>query len=107
MINRARVRTVIDFMKANLHRPIKLTELAGAVNLSPRYFSQLFKIETGIAPGEYLIRLRIEKAAELLTTTFLSVKQVMAGVGYDNKSNFGRCSEDILMSLHPNTESAP
>lgn len=91
VINEARVRTVIAFMKANLHRSIKLTELAGAVNLSPRYFSQLFKIETGIAPGEYLIRLRIEKAAELLTTTFLSVKQVMAAVGYDNKSNFGRC----------------
>lgn len=54
VITRARVRTVIDYMKANLHRPIKLTELAGAVNLSPRYFSQLFKIETGIAPGEIL-----------------------------------------------------
>jgi AraC-like DNA-binding protein len=91
VINRARVCAVIDFMKANLHRAITLPELAGAVNLSPRYFSQLFKIETGIAPGEYLIRLRIEKAAELLTTTFLSVKQVMAAVGYDNKSNFGRC----------------
>jgi YesN/AraC family two-component response regulator len=61
VINKARVRTAVDFMKANLHRPIKLTELAGAVNLSPRYFSQLFKSETGIAPGEYLIRLRIEK----------------------------------------------
>jgi transcriptional regulator GlxA family with amidase domain len=90
VINRARVRAVIDFMKTNLHRPIKLPELAGAVNLSPRYFCHLFKIETGLAPGEYLIRLRIQKAGELLTTTFLSVKQIMAAVGYNNKSNFGR-----------------
>lgn len=75
-INKARVRAAIGFMSANLHRHIALPELAKTVRLSSTYFSHLFKIETGIPPGEYLIKLRMEKAAQLLTTTFLSVKEV-------------------------------
>lgn len=90
VIRKARVRAVVDFMNANLHRSIALAELAGVVNLSPSYFSQVFKTETELSPGEYLIRLRIEKAGQLLATTFLSIKQVMAEVGYNNKSNFVR-----------------
>ena len=81
---------VIDFMKANLHRSVTRAELAAVVNLSPSYVSYLFKAEVGVSPGEYLIRLKMEKAGELLRTTFLSIKQVMAEVGYNNKSNFGR-----------------
>jgi AraC-like DNA-binding protein len=90
VIHKARVRAVIDFMNSNLHRSIALTELAGMVNLSPAYFSQLFKCETGVSPGKYLTRLRMEKAGQLLATGFLSIKQVMAEAGYNNKSNFLR-----------------
>lgn len=89
-INRARVRAVTEFMGANLHRRIALAELAKTVNLSTPHFSHLFKAETGVAAGEYLIGLRMEKASQLLATTFLSIKQIMAEVGYYNKSNFGR-----------------
>lgn len=64
--------------------------LAKAVGLSTPYFSQLFKLETGVPLGEYLIRLRMERAGQLLATTFMSIKQIMADVGYYNKANFGR-----------------
>lgn len=60
------------------------------MNLSTSQFSHLFKAETNVAPGEYLIRLRMEKASQLLATTFLSIKEIMAEVGYYNKSNFLR-----------------
>lgn len=90
VIHKARVRAVIDFMNANLHRSIALAELAGAVNLSPAYLSQLFKSETGLSPGKYLTTLRMEKAGQLLATGFLSIKQIMAEAGYNNKSNFLR-----------------
>lgn len=91
VIDKARIRTVIDFMTANLHRKASLSELAGVTNLSRSRFSRLFKSETGVSPGEYLIRLRMERACQLLeATTFLSIKQIMAEVGYYNKSNFAR-----------------
>lgn len=85
-----RVQIAISFMKVNLQRTISLNELAAVVNLSSSYFSNIFKTETGVPPGDYLIRLRMEKASQLLATTLLRVKEIMAMVGYNNKSNFCR-----------------
>jgi AraC-like DNA-binding protein len=88
----ARIQTVIDFMNTNLERRVSLSELANVVNLSPSHLSRLFNLQTGLSPGEYLIRLRMEKARHALATSFLSIKQVMATVGYDirSRSNFVR-----------------
>lgn len=89
-ISDSRVRFVIGFMNANLQRRIPLTELASVANLSAPYFCRLFASQTGLSPGEYLRRLRMEKARHLLTTSFLRIKEVMAMVGYDTKSHFAR-----------------
>lgn len=89
-LHKARVQTVIHFMTVNLHRKIVLADLASLVHLSSSHFSHLFKMETGLSPGEFLIRLRMEKARELLITRFESIKEVMVMVGYGNKSNFVR-----------------
>jgi AraC-like DNA-binding protein len=85
-----RVQTVNNFISANLRRRVSLSELAEIVNLSSSQLSRLFKTETGISPGEYLIRLRMEKAGELLASGFLTIKEIMAETGYNNKSNFSR-----------------
>lgn len=85
-----RVRAAIHFMKANIHRALNLGKIASAVNLSPTHISHLFKIEAGIPPGEYLIRLRMQAAQKLLATSLLSVKEVMAAVGYNNRTSFLR-----------------
>ena len=90
VIRRERVNAAIDFMHANIHRSIALSELAKAVNLSASHFSRLFHAETGTSPGVYLMRLRLERAAKLLATTFLSVKEIMVAVGYGNRHNFLR-----------------
>jgi len=90
VIDKARVRAAIDFMKANLHRKISRADIASAVRLSTPYFSDIFKLETGVTLGAYLIRLRMQKASELLVTTLLSIKEIMAEAGFHNKSNFTR-----------------
>ena len=85
-----RIELVLDFLNANLHRRIRLRELAEAAKLSPSRLSHLFKTEMGLSPGEYLMRLRMRKASNLLASSRLSVKQIMAMAGYDNKSLFVR-----------------
>ncbi len=89
-IRNPQVQTVIQCMNSNLQRRISLAELADVANLSPSHLSHLFKTQTGLSPGEYLRRLRMEKARHLLTTSLLSIKQIMAAVGYSNRSNFLR-----------------
>jgi len=89
-IRKERVQAAIDFMSANLHRSISVNELANSVHVSPSHFARLFKTETGIAPGQYLTNLRMEKAGQLLATTFLSIKEVVGAVGYKSRNNFLR-----------------
>jgi transcriptional regulator GlxA family with amidase domain len=91
-----RIQIAIDFMRANLHRRISLAELAEVANLSPSHLSRLFKIQTRLSPGEYLRRLRMEKARHLVATGLLSVKEIMATVGYKSKSHFVRDFQNVL-----------
>ena len=91
-----RVKVVIQFMEANLERKISLDELADAANISRSYLCTLFKTETGLSTGEYLRRLRMEKAGHLLATTLLSIKQIMAMTGYANRSDFAEHSRRYL-----------
>ncbi|HEX9919470.1 MAG TPA: helix-turn-helix domain-containing protein, partial [Pyrinomonadaceae bacterium] len=53
-------------------------------------FCHLFKAETGSSPARYLKALRLERARELLETTFLSVKEIRALVGFNDDSHFAR-----------------
>ncbi|MFY9554043.1 MAG: helix-turn-helix domain-containing protein [Blastocatellia bacterium] len=89
-VRNLRVRVAIDFMNANFHRRISLAELADVAHLSPSHLSHLFKTHTGVSPGEYLRRLRMEKARHLLATSLLSIKEIMAMAGYNHKSHFVR-----------------
>jgi len=85
-----RVRVVIALMQKDLRRGLTLDEIAASVNLSRSYFCHLFKAETGGTPAKYLKWLRMQKAKELLETTVLSVKQIMAMVGVKDESHFVR-----------------
>lgn len=57
------VRRVQDYIDENIHRPITLNGLARAAGYSPWHTARLFKRYTGIAPFEYIRRLRLSKAA--------------------------------------------
>lgn len=87
-VRNPRIQTAIHFMNSNLERPISLAEMASVARLSPSHLSHLFKTQTGLSPGEYLRRLRMEKASHLLATTLLSIKEIMAMVGYNDRGNF-------------------
>ncbi len=83
-----RVRTVIALMKNDSRRALPLSRLAQSVNLSPTRLCYLFKAETGTPPVRYLRTLRMQDATTLLMHTFLSVKEIIARVGFTDESHF-------------------
>lgn len=85
-----RVRKVIELMERDPSRTFSLAEMAESVNLSPAYFCSFFKSITGVSPAKYLKSLRLQQAATLLTTTFLSVKEIVRRVGCTDDSHFVR-----------------
>lgn len=64
----------IDFVIANLKEPMPLSKIARRASLSVSHLSHLFRQETGHSPGSYLMMLRMQEAAKLLTKPNLSVK---------------------------------
>lgn len=69
---------------------LSLTNTAAHVNLSISRFRHLFKDETGMSVVQFVKIVRLKKAKELIETTPLSIKQIMAEVGIKDKSNFCR-----------------
>jgi transcriptional regulator GlxA family with amidase domain len=76
-----RLAGVLGYVAANLSRRITLDELARQAHLSPSRFHAVFRTATGQAPRDYVLRLRLRKAQELLLTTDLAVKEIAARVG--------------------------
>lgn len=85
-----RVRTVIGFMKANLDRRLTVAELADVAHLAPARLRQIFRIETGRSPVQYLMDVRMRRAKEVLESSLDSVKEIAAQVGIDDVSHFVR-----------------
>lgn len=85
-----RLKRVLDFIAASLDENISLSELAALADMSPHYFSQLFKQSTGRAPYQYVLLKRIERAKEQLCKPKSSVTDVAFSVGFQNPSHFAR-----------------
>ncbi|MGG6310890.1 helix-turn-helix domain-containing protein [Paenibacillus macerans] len=69
---------------------ISMEQSAEYVNLSPYYFSKLFKLQTGENFSDYLTRLRIEEAKKLIAERRLSLKEICYEAGYKDPNYFSR-----------------
>lgn len=87
---------VVAYMRENLAQPLTLDALAARVHLHPTYFSNLFTQVMGMPPIPYFIRLRVEKAQELLWFTEQPVKQIAAIVGFADEFYFSRQFRKIV-----------
>ena len=77
-------------MRGELHLETPLSEMAQFVNLSSSRLRYLFKNQVGVPPAQYLRAFRMQRARELLETTFLSVKEIRTSIGVNDHSHFVR-----------------
>ena len=73
------------YIEEHFKDPIKLSDIAFAVNLSPNYLHTRFRNEVGITPREYLIDCRLKKACELLSTTSKQISEIAGKCGFCNQ----------------------
>lgn len=84
-----RIKLVIKLVEQQYARDDPtLRKMAKQAGLSIWYLPRLFKRNTGISFGEYLRKLRLQKAEKLLQDTTLSIKEIAAAVGYKHVSDF-------------------
>jgi AraC-like DNA-binding protein/ligand-binding sensor protein len=84
------LRRAERYIWENYTRKISLQEIARASGLSAPYFSTVFKEEMGENLSNYLNRLRIEKAAAMLTETDLSLGEISESCGFEDQSWFSK-----------------
>ena len=84
------IKMAKEYIQKNFGKDISLDDVSRVVNVSPYYFSKIFKDDTGENFIEYLTGVRIDKAKELLETTEYSMKEICSMVGYSDPNYFSR-----------------
>jgi AraC family transcriptional regulator len=87
-LSRWRLKRATDYMAAHLDEPIGLPEIAAATGLTRMHFAAQFKVATGLRPHEYLLRMRIDRAQDLLATTRQPLVEIALDVGFRSQSHF-------------------
>ena len=85
------INEAIAHISDHLTEPFSETDLAAISRLSPSGFSRSFKRHTGMALSQYVNRLRINLASQLLMSEgTMSITEVCFASGFTNLSNFNR-----------------
>ena len=84
-------RTAKHYIEDNyMNSDIDLGEVASVCGLNPYYFGTKFKKETGVSFKEYLTKIRMSAAENLLRTTNMKLSDISVEVGYNNVEHFTR-----------------
>jgi AraC-like DNA-binding protein len=86
-----RIRTVLALIASRSDCSVR--ELAQEVHLSSDRLQRLFKQDVGMDISDFLVEQRLQKAARLLSTSYLSIKEIAHAVGYGHHSSFTRAFE--------------
>jgi AraC family transcriptional regulator len=81
-------RRIVDFIRSNLEKDLRIDQIAKMANLSNFYFIRLFKTEFGKTPHQYILECRIGLAKDLLNGTALSVSEISQRSGFSTQSHF-------------------
>jgi AraC family transcriptional regulator len=85
-----RINRVIDYLRANLDRQVKLEELARVACFSEFHFHRIFGAVSGETLNSFTNRLRLEKAARLLRYSEQSLTDIALDCGFSSSATFSR-----------------
>ena len=87
---------VFDYIHAHLNQEVKLADLSNVLNMSQFHFSHLFKQSMGIAPYQYLLQQRIERAKQLLKCTDQSIVEIAFCCGFNSHSHLSKQFRQVV-----------
>ncbi len=92
-----RINRVMDFIETNLEHPLPLERLAEVALFSKYHFHRVFFARVGETPGQFIQRLRIEKAARLLLSNLeRPVTEVALDCGFSDSAAFARAFSAVF-----------
>jgi AraC-like DNA-binding protein len=91
-----RILQSIQYMRDHIDEPCDLEDLAEVAQFSPSHYSHLFKEQTNASPIQFFIRLKMQRACELLHTTTQTVQSIARQVGYSDPFHFSRMFKKVM-----------
>jgi AraC-like DNA-binding protein len=79
-----------SYLSTHLSQPISVSQMAGRARLSPSRFHAVFQKKFGVAPGRYLLEMRVRHAGELLTSTNWTLAHIAELCGFADVHHFAR-----------------
>jgi AraC family transcriptional regulator len=87
-LGRSTLGAVVGYLREHLAEDVTLDDLAAQANLSKYHLLRMFKKSTGDTPHQYLVGLRLGRAAKLLRHSQLPVARIAAECGYRSAGQF-------------------
>lgn len=84
----------IVLLRTKVDEKVEMNELAGQLQVSYAWFRKTFKAYTGMAPNQYLLQLKVEKAKQLLNDPAKSIKEIGFELNFDYPLNFSKFFKD-------------
>ncbi len=82
------LKPVLEYIETHFSEPVSLTELSGIIGMNPKYFCRFFSSLTQQTPMNYVNYYRIEQAANLLSSTDMTVTEVGLECGFNDTCHF-------------------
>ena len=83
-------RRLRDYIMAHLDDPVEVAALAGIAGRSEFHFSRVFTQSVGMSPHRYVVRLRLQRATELMREGRSSLAEIAASTGFADQSHLSR-----------------
>jgi AraC family transcriptional regulator len=83
-------RRLRDYIMAHLDEPIEVAQLAGLAGRSPFHFTRVFTQSVGMSPHRYVVRLRLQRATELMREGRSGLAEIAASTGFADQSHLSR-----------------
>lgn len=87
---------LISYMLANINDHVSLDALASYANVSKYHLIRLFKEKTGYTPMDYYIRLKIQRACQLLDSSSSTIGSISTALGYSNAYYFSTTFKRVI-----------
>ena len=85
-----RVQKVKEYINAHYAEPLRLSDIAEIVGMSPVAFSRFFRQRTGRTLSDYIVDIRLGFAARMLVDSNMNISEICYECGFNNLSNFNR-----------------
>jgi AraC-like DNA-binding protein len=91
IMHRMSVNKALEFLNEHYGEKISIHDMATAASCSVSHFSRIFKEETGIAPSDYIMMVRLDYAKRMLRSDEKTLTQVALDCGFNSSSYFSHC----------------